>query len=306
MSQPVVLASGAVDVAQLAVSGIAAGCLFALVGLGFVIVLKATGVLNLAQGGFVSLGAYLTYTFHQVVHLPFWLATILSMAACAVVAAAIERVFVHRVSVGAIYTALLVTFGLLILVPPIISGVWGANQLNLGDPWGLKRIQLGPITLTSRDLAVIVVTAIVVAAFFAFFRFTRLGVAMRATASDPEAAVAQGVNDRLVYGSAWGVAGALGGLSGTFIATTVGGGLSPVISSFALLALPVIILGGVDSPVGAVLGGLIIGVVQQFAAVHVPKSFGSGFSEVVPYLVMIVILLIRPEGLFGSREIRRV
>jgi branched-chain amino acid transport system permease protein len=238
--------------------------------------------------------------------MPFWLAAVVSMAGCAVVAAGIERVLVHRVSVGEIYTAQLVTFGILIVIPPVVAGIWGTDQLNLGDPWGLDRVQLGPVSLTARDVAVIVVTALVVAGFFVFFRLTRLGVAMRATASDPEAAVAQGVDERLVYGSAWGVAGALGGLSGTFIATAVGGGLSPGISSFALLALPVIILGGVDSPVGAVVGGLVIGVVQQFAAVHVPDSFGSGFSEVVPYLVMIIILLIRPQGLFGSRQVRRV
>jgi branched-chain amino acid transport system permease protein len=306
VNDPVLLASGAADVAQLTLSGIAAGCLFALVALGFVVVFKATGVLNLAQGGFVTLGAYLTYTFHQLLGLPFWLATVLSMAGCALVGAVVERVFVHRVSVGAIYTALLVTFGILILAPPVISAFWGTEQLNLGDPWGLSKVSFGPVSTTSRDLAVIAVTAVVVAAFFAFFRLTRLGVAMRATASDPEAAIAQGVDERLVYGSAWGVAGALGGLSGTFIATAVGGGLNPGIAAFALLALPVIILGGVDSPVGAVVGGLIIGIVQQFAAVNVPQSFGSGFSEVVPYLVMVVILLIRPQGLFGSREIRRV
>jgi branched-chain amino acid transport system permease protein len=301
-----VIAADLGDTAQLAVSGIATGCLYALVALGFVVVYKATGVLNLAQGGFVSLGAYLTYTGHQLWGLPFWLATVFSIVCCAVVAAAVERVFVRRVAVGAIYAALLVTFGVLIVFPPVISGIWGNTQLNLGDPWGLDRVDIGAVSLTTRDVAVVVITTLVVAAFFVFFRLSRLGVAMRATASDPEAAMAQGVDERLVYGGSWALAGALGAISGTLLATAVGGGLQPALVSFALLALPVIILGGLDSPVGAVVGGLIIGVAQQFATVSVPEAFGSGFTEVVPYLVMIVILLIRPQGLFGTKHVRRV
>jgi branched-chain amino acid transport system permease protein len=150
------------------------------------------------------------------------------------------------------------------------------------------------------------ITAVVVAVFFIFFRFSRLGVAMRATASDPEAAVAQGVDERVVYGASWAIAGGLGSIGGTLLATAVGGGLQPGLTAFALLALPVIILGGLDSPLGAVVGGLIIGVVQQFSTVWVPESFGSGFTTVVPYLVMIVILLIRPQGLFGTEHVRRV
>jgi branched-chain amino acid transport system permease protein len=300
------LADGVTDAAQLAVSGIAAGCLYALVALGFVIVFKATGVLNLAQGGFVGLGAYLTYTGHQLWGMPFWLAALFSVVSCALVAIAIERLFVRRVAVGALYAALLVTFGILIIFPPVISGIWGNNQLNLGDPWGLDHINIGPVSITTRDLAVMGITAVVVAVFFIFFRFSRLGVAMRATASDPEAAVAQGVDERVVYGASWAIAGGLGSIGGTLLATAVGGGLQPGLTAFALLALPVIILGGLDSPLGAVVGGLIIGVVQQFSTVWVPESFGSGFTTVVPYLVMIVILLIRPQGLFGTEHVRRV
>ncbi|UUT36580.1 branched-chain amino acid ABC transporter permease [Microbacterium elymi] len=142
-------------------------------------------------------------------------------------------------------------------------------------------------------------------AFYLFFRFTRIGLSLRATAIDGEAAMAQGVSTRLVYGISWGIAGALGAFGGVVLSTTVGGGVRPGLEVYAFLALPVIILGGLESPLGAVIGGLIIGVVQQFAVSLVPESWGSGFSDVVPYVVMLAILLIRPAGLFGRKEIRR-
>jgi branched-chain amino acid transport system permease protein len=114
------------------------------------------------------------------------------------------------------------------------------------------------------------------------------------------------VSDRTVHRLAWSIAGALGAVAGTMLATAASGGVRPSLEHYALLALPVIILGGIESPLGAVVGGLVMGVVQQFAVVKVPDSFGKGFEEVVPYLVMILILLIKPEGLFGTRKVRRL
>jgi len=133
-----------------------------------------------------------------------------------------------------------------------------------------------------------------------------MGLAMQATALDPEAALAQGVSDRTVGRLSWAIAGGLGAFAGTMLATTAGTGLGPGLEQFALLALPVIILGGLESPLGAVVGGLIVGIVQQFAVVRVPDEFGKGFDQVVPYLLMLVIMLVRPQGLFGTKKVRRI
>lgn len=291
---------------QILVGGISLGCVFALLALGFVIVAKSTGVFNLAQGGFVVLGAYLTYTLQKFVGLPFWPAAALSIASVALFAAVLEAVAVHKVANRNLFTPILVTFGLLIMIPSVAAGFWGTGQLTMGDPWGLNVVQLGEIKITQRDLAVIATTLVVVGLFGLFFRYSRLGLAMQATALDPEAALAQGVSDRLVHRLSWAIAGALGAFGGTMLATAGGVGLGPGLEHFALLALPVIILGGIESPLGAVVGGLIVGIVQQFAVVYVAEDFGAGFDEVVPYLLMIAIMLVRPEGLFGTRKVRRI
>lgn len=293
------------DILQTLVSGVALGAIYAMLSLGFVVVVRASGVLNLAQGTFVVLGAYLGYTFHQVVGITFWLAVPLAMIAVAIFAVLLEALVIHRIS-GQIFTALLVTFGVLIVIPPIVVGIWGADQISIGDPWGLSIVRFAGIGITERDIWMISTSVVLLIAFFVLFRFTRIGLALRATAMDSEAASAQGINTRFVFGLSWGLAGALGAFGGIMLATTVGGGVRPGLESYALLALPVIILGGLDSPLGAVIGGLIIGVVQQFSVIWVPVSFGSGFSDVVPYIVMILILIIRPTGLFGSKEVRRV
>ncbi|WP_169989025.1 branched-chain amino acid ABC transporter permease [Microbispora sp. H10836] len=292
--------------AQILASGVAAGCVLALVALGFVIVSKATGVLNIAQGGFVALGAYLTYSGQEILNLPFWPAVLLATVLVAVVAAVLEATIVHRVALQGLYPPILVTFGISIVVPAVIAGVWGTAQLTLHDPWGLAKVSIGSLSIGQRDLAVVVVTLVVLALFVLFFRFSRLGLAMQAAAEDPEAAMAQGISDRLVHRLAWAISGALGAIAGSLLATTGGGGVRPGMEVLALLALPVIIFGGLTSPTGAVVAGLVIGVVQQFAVVRLPDAVGDGFHEVVPYLLMLAMLLVRPQGLFGSAQARRI
>lgn len=293
------------DLFQTLASGIALGSLYAVLALGFVVVVRASGVLNLAQGTFIVLGAYLAYTFIQVLGVPFWISVVIAMALVAAFAVALEAFVVHKVT-GDIFTALLVTFGVSIIIPPIVTGIWGGDLITLGDPWGLRIFRIGGIGITERDAWMILITGLLLIGFFIFFRYTRVGLRLRATAMDSEAALAQGVSTRFVYGLSWGIAGALGAFGGIILATTVGGGVRPGLDFYALAALPVIILGGLESPLGAVIGGIIIGVVQQFAVIWVPASFGSGFADVVPYLVMILILLVKPTGLFGQKEVRRV
>jgi branched-chain amino acid transport system permease protein len=291
------------DVMQTLVSGVALGCLYAVLALGFVVVARASGILNLAQGSFVVLGAYLAFALIHQLGLPFWVGVILAMVLVALFAILLEAFVLHKVTDH--FAALLVTFGVTIAVGPIVTGIWPGDSLNLDDPWALEVLRVAGIGITARDATLIPITAVLLLAFFLFFRFTRIGLSLRATAIDSEAAMAQGVSTRFVYGISWGIAGALGAFGGVVLSTTVGGGVRPGLEIYAFLALPVIILGGLESPLGAVVGGLIIGIVQQFAVSLVPETWGSGFADVVPYIVMLIILLIRPAGLFGRKEIRR-
>ena len=296
------------DFLQLCFAGVAIGSLYALVGLGFVIIYKATGVINFAQGGLLMLGAYLTYNVHHTWGVPYYLAIVVAMVMCAAAGAAIERLLLRRMVGQPVFAVIMVTIGLLIILDPVITTIWGFNQLDSGDPWGVETIKAGKVVLAVKDMWTIGLAAAVMLVFFAFFRYSRVGVAMRATAFDQEAAIANGISARRIFALSWAIAAAVATLAGVMMSTG-GAGVRPDIQFIALLAFPAIILGGLDSPGGAVVGGIIMGISQTLTAGY-QRDFapwlGEGFSGVMPYVVMIIILMIRPYGLFGTKEVRRV
>ncbi|MFP5579859.1 MAG: branched-chain amino acid ABC transporter permease, partial [Acidimicrobiia bacterium] len=178
---------------QLVFQGIALGSQYALIALGFVVIYKATGVINFAQGGFVLVGAYLAYNFRQTWDLPFFVALVLAMVAGALLGAVVERVLLRRMVGEPVFAVLMITIGLLFVLEQTSTSVWGFDNLNLGDPWGIDTVEVADLNLAVADLWTIGLAALAMSAFFAFFRYTATGVAMRATAIDQEAAVAQGI-----------------------------------------------------------------------------------------------------------------
>ena len=296
------------DLLQTGFSGVAVGCKYALIALGFSIVFKATGVINFAQASLVLLGGYLAYHFTQSWGLNFYLSVLLAMAVGALVGVVVEALVLRRLVGEQPATVIMATIGILFVLDNVTTSIWGPTNRNLGDPWGVSTREVLGVTVADRDLWTIAFTAVAVAGFFLFFRYSLLGLAMRAAAFDPEAAMAQGIPARRVGRVAWAIAGLMGALAGATLAAGASQ-LSPATGSLALIAFPAIILGGLDSPLGAVVGGVIIGLVQQFTALLAPEYFdwvGESFERVSPYLVMIVILLIRPFGLYGTKEVRRV
>jgi branched-chain amino acid transport system permease protein len=201
----------------------------------------------------------------------------------------------------------MLTWAVLIVLEQIPSAIWGYDVLPLGDPWGISMLKVGAISVFAIDAWAFAVAIGVVVALFLFFRFSRLGLAMRAAASDREAAEAQGIPASLVFNTAWFLAGAVAGVAGVFL----GGGartVSPELSLLALGAIPAVVVGGLESPAGAVLGGLMIGVAEvltsSYAPVYAPW-LGKNFHVVMPYLLLTVVLVVRPYGLLGSRAVRR-
>jgi branched-chain amino acid transport system permease protein len=296
------------DFIEITLGGLALGARYALVALGFVIIYKATGVINFAQGALVALGAYLTYAAINTFDLPFALAVVGGAAGTALAGALIEALVLRRMVGQPVFAVIMITIGLLFIIEQAVTSVWGFDALNLNDPWGVSTVDVGGVSLAERHLWSLAIAAVVLSAFFAFFRFTDWGVAMRATAFDQEAALAQGISARKVFALSWAIAGALAALAGVMLASGPAA-VTPTISLIALLAFPAMIVGGLDSPAGAVIGGLIIGVTQNLVAGYqddVAPWLGDGFSRVAPYVVMIIILLVRPYGLFGTPEVRRV
>jgi branched-chain amino acid transport system permease protein len=292
---------------QLLVGGAAVGSRYALVALGFVVIFRATRIINFAQGGLVVLGAYLTYNARNTWGMPFWLAVLAGMALTALVGVLIDRVVLRRASQSPTF-GIVITVGVLFILYEVCSYFWTTNTLEMDDPWGVDNVRWGDVSISTKDLWTMILTAGVLLGFFALFRYSRIGLAMRTTAIDREASLAQGINVNMVFATSWALSGAVAALAGATLASGPGQ-VTPSVGDIAFAALPAVILGGLDSPGGAVIGGLIIGITQNLTAGYqndwVP-SFGAGFKDVMPYIVMVIILLVRPYGLFGTKEVRRI
>ena len=294
---------------QLVFAGVALGCIFALIGLGFSIIFKASEVINFAQGELLLVGAYIVSAGVFEWHLPFLLALLLGLAVTVAIGLLFERLVLWRMIGRPVFSILMITIGLDIVLGTIVIVAWGSNPIPAATPFGVTSgLNIGGVHFGTNDIWTIIVTVLLCAALFYFFRFTKYGLAMRATALDQEAALAVGINIRTVYALAWGIAAAIATIGGVFLAID-SFAIDPTFGSTALLAFPAIILGGLDSVSGAVVGGIIIGLAQVVTAGYESRFanvLGAGFHEITPYIIMILVLLIRPYGLFGSRKVERI
>ncbi|MBX3145209.1 MAG: branched-chain amino acid ABC transporter permease [Gemmatimonadales bacterium] len=295
------------DFVQLVVAGLSLGSIYALICLAFVVVYRATGVLNFALGGLVVLGAYVTFQFGVRWGFPFPVAVLAAALVLGAVGLLIERFVLRRMVGQPVFAVILITLGLLFVLEQICTTLWGYDLQMLGDPWGLRTVMLAGATIKLLDLWTIGASAVALTLVFIGFRFTTVGVAMRAAASDPEAALAHGVNPRTVHGIVWALAGVLAVVAGVFL-TAGPRGIDLTVSLVALRAFPAAILGGLDSTEGAVAGGLIVGLAEVMSAAYITPNapwLGANIHTVMPYLLMILVLLVRPYGLFGTPEVRR-
>ncbi|MFI9755335.1 branched-chain amino acid ABC transporter permease [Streptomyces collinus] len=289
-------------------NGLALGAVYVLVALGFVIIFKASGVMNFAHGSLLLLGGYLTAVLHD--DLGFAGALAVSVLVTAAVAGAMDR-FLLQAGGPDPHTAhvqTIVTIGVDILILTDLSRRIGGDLLSLGDPWGDSVSGLGPVTVADSRIAAILVSAVVIAGVFALFRYTSWGLSLRAAAEDVEAASLMGVRLVRVRMLAWCLAGALAALAAVFLAAFPAPGLERTTGQIALKAFPAAILGGMASPPGALAGSLLIGMTEALVAGYQSELhvLGEGFGDVAPYAVMVLVLLVRPTGLFGGKAAVRV
>jgi branched-chain amino acid transport system permease protein len=293
-----------VDVVEALARGLGIGSVYALLALGFVIIYKATRVISFAQPAFMLAGVVIV-TF-LVKEVGFWAALGAAAVLTALIALAVERVAIRPMIGKPAFAVAIITLGVDAVVRVVVNAFIGLDVRQVGDPWGLRIVSLGPVDIQQRHIAMFLASAVVVGLLFAFFQYTRMGLAMRAASFDQETALANGVSVGAVFALSWAMAGALAAIGGTLAAagTDVDGSFWVV----ALTALPVIILGGLDSLAGAVIGGLTVGVLQELAAQYQNYApwLGGNVSIITPYVVMLIVLLVRPYGLFGTREVERV
>jgi branched-chain amino acid transport system permease protein len=293
-----------VDVIEALARGLGIGSVYALLALGFVIIYKATRVISFAQPAFMLAGVVLV-TF-LVKEIGFWAALVVSAALTALIALGVERVAIRPMVGKPAFAVAIITLGVDVVIRVVVNAFIGLNVRQVDDPWGLKILTVGGIDLQQRHVAMLIAAAVVVLLLFAFFQYTRMGLAMRAASFDQEAALAQGVSVGAVFALSWAMAGALAAIGGTFAAA--GTDVDYSFWVIALTALPVIILGGLDSLPGAVIGGLAVGVLQELVAQYQNYApwLGGNVSVITPYVVMLIVLLVRPYGLFGTHEVERV
>jgi branched-chain amino acid transport system permease protein len=290
---------------QLFFQGLALGCIYALVALGFTVIYRASQVINFAQGGMLLIGAYLVSVFAVGIRLPFVLAVIVAVVLLAGGGVLFQMLVLRRVIGQPVFVLVMITIGASIAIDAAIPAIFGANPRLLGDPWGASAVHIGGVTLNWVRIWAIVATVVILGLFFAFDRFSRYGLAMRATAADEEAAAAVGVPVRRVYAVAWAIAGGVAAVGGLFLAGYPSSP-NPSLGDVALNAFPAVILGGLESPPGALVGGIVIGVVEVLTSGYAPSWLGANFADVAPYILMILVLLVRPYGLFGARPVERI
>ena len=286
------------------VNGLSLGGIYALIALGFVVVFKATEVVNFAHGSLLVLGGYVIARLNGTV--PFVVAVLVGCAVAAVAALVVERLYTWRLRDSNVNALAILTIGIDILLVTELTRRFGPDILPIGDPWGNSVVNLGFAEIAEARLVGIMVTAVLLVVFFIAFKYSSWGIAMRASAEDGEAAALMGIRRGRVTMTAWAVAGVLAAVAAVFLCAFPTPGLDASVRLTALRAFPAAILGGLDSTAGAVVGGLSIGLAEAMTSGYSVKLAGGSLNDVVPYLVMLLVLLVRPSGLLGTKELSRV
>lgn len=284
---------------QLAVAGISVGSIYALIALAIVLPFKASGVLNFGQGEVVTLGAYVALVLTQLA-LPYPVVLFGVVAVGVVGGVLIERLLIRPIIGAPEFTVVIATFAVGLLIKTVIALRFGDSPASIDGPFGLDPVMLGSVRFNPTSLWTFVCTLLVTLAIVVFFHNTRLGRAMRAVSASAEAARLMGIRVTTVYRLSWAISTAIGALAGLLVAPLIG--INPEIGHLVLRGLLAAVIGGFSSVGGALVGGLLVGLIETFSGVLV----GSTFKNLVPFLLLMVLLVFRPQGLFGAADIKRV
>jgi branched-chain amino acid transport system permease protein len=291
---------------QLVVSGFSMGIVYALIAIGFVIILKCSQVFNIAQGHFVMIGGYLGFFFLVTRGLPVWASLLAAIATAIIMGLLIERLTLRPLVGQPVLAIIMMTIALgFCVVEGVATMVWGGSYLNYSTRLPTKALWIGGVYVPPITMVSIILAVVVVAALMLFFRYAKFGLAMRATAEDEQVAQCAGIKVTTVYALSWIIASVTGVVAGILLGGTYG--VSLTLSTMGLQAFAVVLLGGADSLGGAILAGIIVGIAQTLAAGYLePLTHLIGLGNVFPFILMIIVLMIRPSGLFGTRRVERI
>ena len=290
---------------QLLINGLVTGSIYALVATGFVIIYKSSGALNLAQGEFLMVGAYLCLDLMIRWHVPFVPALLLTLAGAALLGLVIERVVLRPLLGSPVISVIMVTLGLAAVLRSSLQIAWGTDTIPFPEVFPVAPVKFGAVPVAPSQLYAVGCSALLLVMLSLFFRSTLTGLALRATALNRQVALSMGISVRRMFALAWAIAAIVSAVGGVLLGS-IRGGIDMSLGHMGLKVLPVVILGGLDSLPGAIVGGLVIGVLENITGGYLDPILGGGVKEVVPPLVLVLILMLRPTGLFGTRKVDRV
>lgn len=290
---------------QLVLNGLVIGSIYALVGLGFVVIYKSSSILNFAQGEFLMLGAYVCVAIFTTTHVPFWAAFLLTLVFSALLGILMERVLLRPMIGEPVISVIMLTLGLASVLKAVVQGIWGTETVPYPQIFPTAPVMVGPLPVSQGYLYSMASVAILLVLFTAFFKYTRAGVAMRATAFSQQVALSMGISVKRIFAMSWSIAAVVSAVGGVLLGG-VRGGVDGAFAFFGLKVIPVVILGGLDSVVGAIVAGVIMGILENLAGGYLDPLFGGGVKEVAPFIALVAILAFKPYGLFGKVKIERV
>jgi branched-chain amino acid transport system permease protein len=290
---------------QLTITGIAVGAVYSLMALGFVLIYKASTVVNFGPGELVLFGAYVAWATILNMKLPLVVALPLTLVVAILLGLVIERGVLRPLIGEPIISVIMVTFGFASVVRGVLNMAWGSDTRPFPALFSSEPFRLGPVPVSPVHLWSFVTVMILLAAFWLFFKFSLVGMAMRATADNQQVAQSLGVSVKNVFALSWCIATVVSALGGIILGS-VRGGVDFSLADYGLKIFPVVILGGLDSVPGAILGGVLIGVLENLSGGYLDPILGGGVKEVAPFVVLVIILMIRPYGLFGRVDVERV
>jgi branched-chain amino acid transport system permease protein len=291
------------DFLQQVVSGLASGGIYASLALALVLIYRATGVVNFAQGEMAMFTTFVAWSLMN--HLPYWPAFALTLVLAFMGGAVLELALIRPVQNAPTLTIVIVTIGMLIGLNGLARRIWGTQPRTLDSPFSTDPVRIGGVAFSIQDLGIIAVSLAIVVLLAAFFRFTKLGLGLRAVAVNPAESRLVGIRVGLMLAIGWGLAAVLGAVAGMMAAPPLGSFDQNLMQPILLYAFAAAVLGGVDSPLGAVVGGLTLGVVVNLIGTYI-DFVGSDLRLPVALSVILVVLLVRPAGLFGREAVRRV
>jgi branched-chain amino acid transport system permease protein len=292
---------------QIVISGIVVGSIYALAALGLVLVYKSSRVANFAHGQIIAAGAFITFFLTVEAGIPILVSFLASMIITFFLAMSVERIFLRRLIGEPIISVIMVTIGLASIIDGLIFITpFGTENFSFPPFLPQDSLSFGGVSISWTQLVGVIITIILIGAFSWFFKKSTIGIAMRAVSDDQFGAMSVGISVPRVFGLAWATAGLSAAAAGCIIGNITGLNFE-TLQAFGIIVFPVVILGGLDSILGAVVAGIIMGLIQQFASGYLDGHFGlNGTGDVMPYIILLIILLFKPHGLFGIHEIERV